>query len=54
MLYKKSVKMTSNSKQNTQKALNTEKQKSSFYKEQVENADLYKSVLSKVMMTTQK
>ena len=32
MLFKKSVKMTSNSKQNIEKTQNTEKQKTSFLK----------------------
>ena len=39
--------MTSNSKQNRQKTL--ERRQTSFLKEQVENADLYKSPFTKIM-----
>ena len=51
MLYKESTKITSNSKQNRQKTQNRESRKSSFLKEQVKNADLYKPVLKKIMTT---
>ena len=43
--------MISNSKQNRQKTQNIEKQKTSFLKGQVENADLHKSVTDKTMTT---
>ena len=44
--------MASNSKQNEQKNKEDKKrQKISFLKEKVENEDLYKSVLNKIMTT---
>ena len=44
--------MTLSSKQNRQKnSEHSERRKTSLLKEQVENADLHKSVLSKVMTT---
>ena len=43
--------MTSSSKQNRQKTQNTDKQKTSFLKELVENADLYKCAINKLMTT---
>ena len=45
--------MKSNSKQNRPKTQNTERQKKKvFLKEQVENADLYKSILKKITTNT--
>ena len=38
-------------KQNRQKTQNTEKQKACFLKEYVQNADLQKSALNKIMIT---
>ena len=49
MLCKKSLKMTSNSKLNVEKTESTEKQKTSFLKDQVESAYLYKFVLKKTI-----
>ena len=43
------MKITSNWKQSRQKKQSTERQKDSFPKELVENADLYKPVLNKIM-----
>ena len=51
MLYKMSTKMTLNSKQNRQKTQNTERRKTKFLKDYVENADLHISVLNKVITT---
>ena len=52
MLYRRSIKMASNSKENMQ---NTEKhrtqKKINSLKEQVRNADLHKFVLNKIMTT---
>ena len=44
MFYMKSLKMTLNSKQNRQGTQETERRKTSFLKELVENVDLHKSV----------
>ena len=44
--------MTSNSKRNKQKTHKTERRKTSFSKEQLENADLHESVLNKIMTCT--
>ena len=43
--------MTFNSNQNRQKIQNTKRRETSLLKEQVRNADLYKSVLNKIMTT---
>ena len=46
------MKITSNWKQSRQKKTeSTERQKDSFPKESVENTDLYKPVLNKIMTT---
>ena len=43
--------MTSCSKQNRQKMQNSERRKTRFLEELVENADLYNPVLNKIMTT---
>ena len=45
------MKITSNWKQSRQKKQSTERQKDSFPKESVENTDLYKPVLKKIITT---
>ena len=48
----KSITMISNSKQRTdRKQKNTVRRKTSFPKGQVENTDLYKALLNKIMLT---
>ena len=51
MLHQQSTKMTSNLKQNKKVSQNTERRKTSFLKEQVENVNLHKSILNKIMTT---
>ena len=43
--------MTSNSKQNKKKAQNTERRTTRLLKEKVENSDLYRPVLNKIITT---
>ena len=46
------MKITSNSTQNRQKTQKSQKDKeASFPKESVENADMYKTILNKIMTT---
>ena len=48
-VHRNDIEITLNSKENRQKTQSRERRKTSFLKEQVENPDLYKSVLNKIV-----